>query len=221
MKLAIFDFDGTLLQKDTLPCLAGAWLRQGRSRLRCGSVLVSVLPVVIAFKMKMVSRETMKAQAFKRFNRLYTGLSRAEIEEFFRQAYPDLKAHFNPAVLDEITSARQEGFHCVLVSGSYLELLQIIASDLGLEEVLGAQLVYDADEVFNPVRETPFVDGHTKRQMLLATFAGREVDWAGSRAYGDSLTDIFIMETVGDKIAVHPDPGLLDHALRHGWRILI
>jgi len=219
VKLAIFDFDGTLLQKDTLPCLAKEWLRQGRSRLRCYSVGAAVLPVWFAFKLRLISRENMKRLAFKRFNRLYIGLRRSEIMEFFRQAYPYLKVHFNPAVLEEIESARREGFHCVLVSGSYLEMLQIIGADLGIDTVLGAQLVY-RDNVYDSHGDTRFVDGQAKRNMLLEAFSAQDIDWQSSRAYGDSLTDIYIMETVGDKIAVRPDPHLLDYADQNGWRIM-
>ncbi|MEQ8201050.1 MAG: HAD family hydrolase [Syntrophomonadaceae bacterium] len=219
MKLAIFDFDGTLLQKDTLPCLADEWMRQGRSRLRCWSVWAAVLPVVLAYKLKIISRENMKGRAFKGFNRLYTGLSRSEIAGFFRQAYPYIKKHFNPAVLEEIESARRQRFHCVLVSGSYLELLQIIGADLGIDTVLGARLAFSND-IYDPRGDTRFVDGRAKRCMLVEAFRDRDVDWQASRAYGDSLTDIFIMETVGEKIAVRPDPHLLDYAGQNGWRIM-
>ena len=219
MKLAIFDFDGTLLQKDTLPCLSIEWLRQGRSRLRCYSVWAQVLPVWFAFKLRLISREHMKGQAFKGFNRMYTGLGRADIIEFFRQAYPYLKSHFNPAVLEEIESTRRQGFHCVLVSGSYLELLQIIGADLAMDTVLGAQLAY-RDNVYDPHGDTRFVDGQAKRKMLLDAFSDQDIDWLTSRAYGDSLTDIYIMETVGEKVAVRPDPHLLEYAGQNGWRIM-
>ena len=219
MKLAIFDFDGTLLQKDTLPCLGKEWLRQGRSRLRYYSVWAAVLPAWLAFKLRLTSRENMKRQGFKSFNRMYTGLCRAEIIEFFRRAYPYVKSHFNPAVLEEIESARRQGFHCVLVSGSYLELLQIIGADLGMDTVLGAQLAYRND-IYDPHGNTRFVDGQAKRKMLLDAFRDQAIDWRTSRAYGDSLTDIYIMETVGEKIAVRPDPHLLDYADQNGWRIM-
>lgn len=220
MKLAIFDFDGTLMVKDTLPALAHAWVQQGRSRLRCWSVWAAVLPVVLGYKIRLLSRENMKGQAFKRFNRMYAGLSQVEIEEFFGQAYPYLKAHFNPDILEEITAAQREGFHCVLVSGSYLELLHIVGRDLGMDTVLGAQLLYNDEDIFDPRQETPFVDGQSKRRMLLETFADHDVDWEASRAYGDSLTDIYIMETAGEKIAVRPDPQLLDYARQKSWRIM-
>jgi len=219
MKLAIFDFDGTLLTDDTLPCLGREWLRQKRSRSRYYMVLLSVAPVLIKYKAGLMSREAMKGQAFKRFNRIFTGMSRPAVEEFFRQAYPNLRRLFNKSVLDEIELAREQGFHCVLLSGAYLELLQLVSRDLGMETVLGARLAFK-NGVFDHRGETRFVDGAGKRALLFEAFAGQSVDWEHSRAFGDSFADICIIETVGERVAVNPDLELLEHAQKNRWRIV-
>jgi len=219
MRLAIFDFDGTLIEKDSLPCLGREWIRQGRSFPRYLSVWAAVLPVYLFYKSGLSSREAMKEKAFRNFNRFYTGLSRREIQDFFRRAYPFLKAQFNPEVLEELDVARQQGCHCVLLSGSYLELLEIIAQDLGMETVLGAQLAY-RDDVFDPQGQIQFIDGRSKLELLQNAFADKPVDWQASRAYGDSYADICILENIGQKVAVNPDRELLAHARRNGWRIL-
>ncbi|MEQ8176181.1 MAG: HAD-IB family phosphatase [Syntrophomonadaceae bacterium] len=219
MKLAIFDFDGTLLTDDTLPSLGREWLRQKRSLSRYYKVLLSVAPVLIKYKGGLMSREAMKGQAFKRFNRIFTGMSRPAVEEFFLLAYPYLRKLFNEAVLEEIRLAREQGFHCVLLSGAYIELLQLAARDLGMDTVLGARLVFK-DEVFDPHGETRFVDGAGKRALLFEAFAGQNIDWEQSRAFGDSFADICIIETVGEKVAVNPDLELLEHAQKNRWRIV-
>lgn len=219
MKLAIFDFDGTLLTNDTLPCLGREWLRQKRSKARYITVWMSVLPVLLRYKLRLISRESMKRSAFRQFNRLFIRMTRQDIEAFFNQAYPNISRHFNPAVLEEIRLARQEGFHSVLLSGTYEELLKITAQDLGVDTVIGAKLAYK-DDVFDHRNETPFIDGKAKRQLLLEVFADKNVDWRASRAFGDSYTDIFIIETVGERIAVNPDSELLSHARRNNWKVV-
>lgn len=219
MKLAIFDFDGTLLTNDTLPSLGREWLRQKRSPARYYKVLLSVVPVLIKYKAGLMSREAMKGQAFKRFNRIFTGMSRQEIEEFFQEAYPNLRELFNPTVLEEIRLAREQGFHCVLLSGAYIELLQLVSSDLGMDTALGARLAFK-NNVFDQHGETRFVNGVGKRSILLEAFAGQSVDWEQSRAFGDSFADICIIETVGERVAVNPDLQLLEHAQKNQWRIV-
>jgi HAD superfamily phosphoserine phosphatase-like hydrolase len=219
MKLAIFDFDGTLLMKDTLPCLGKEWLRQKRSKARYITTVLLVLPVVLLYKARLLSRETMKGLAFRRFNRLFTDMTRQEIETFFLNAYPHLYELFNAVVLDEIKLAQERGFHCVLLSGAYIELLQIVSKDLGINTVIGAKLAYK-DDVFDQKGDTPFIDGMTKQTLLLKAFADEEVDWESSIAFGDSYTDICVIETVGERVAVNPDAELLLHAQTNSWRVV-
>lgn len=219
MRLAIFDFDGTLIEKDSLPCLGREWIRQGRSLPRYLSVWALVLPVYLFYKSGLSSREAMKELAFRNFNRFYINLSRDDIKEFFRQAYPFLKEKFNTKVVEEVRQAQHQGYHCVLLSGSYQELLEIIAQDLGMETVLGARLAY-RDGIFDPRGQIQFIDGRSKLELLQAAFADKPVEWKASRAYGDSYADIYCMEMVGEKVAVNPDAELLAYACQRGWRIL-
>ncbi|MDD4802567.1 MAG: HAD family hydrolase [Syntrophomonas sp.] len=219
MKLAVFDFDGTLLMKDTLPCLLKEWLRQKRSRIRCIKITLSVLPPVLLYKGGILPRENMKSMAFNRFNRLYTSMTRQEIEDFFLAAYPYLFKEFNPLVLEEIKLAQEQGFYCLLLSGAYSQLLQIVGAELGIDKVIGARLAYK-DNVFDNKGDTPFIDGRSKLLLLQQAFADEEVDWEASIAFGDSYADICIMEKVGQRVAVNPDPQLLHHAHANSWRVI-
>lgn len=219
MKLAIFDFDGTLLRKDTLPCLGKEWLRQKRSKTKYIKILLSTLPLVFLYKTGFMSRETMKGLAFFRFNRFFIHMTRQEIQEFFSQAYPHLFPFFNRTIIEEIKLAQQNGFHCVLLSGTYSDLLQTVAKNFGISSVIGANLAYK-NNVFDQKGNTPYIDGEGKLSLLLKAFSGEEVDWEASKAYGDSYSDICIMEHVGEGIAVNPDPKLLHYARINKWRVI-
>ncbi len=219
MKLAVFDFDGTLLSKDTLPCLGREWLRQKRSILRYILIYLHIAPDLIGYRVGVISREKMKAAAFRKFNRLFTGMNAEEIEGFFCAAYPGLRKHFNSQIIDEIDLARSEGYHTVLLSGSYIELMKMVAADLGLDTVIAAELALK-DGIFDPQGDTPFIDGDSKCSLLQGAFADQEVDWAGSRCFADSVADVKVMGMVGEAIAVNPDPGLLSYAKQANWRVL-
>jgi HAD superfamily hydrolase (TIGR01490 family) len=219
MNLAIFDFDGTLLTRDTLPTLGREWLKQKRSRTRYFFIFLSIVPIFIRYKLGVISREKLKKLAFYRFNQIYKGMTRAEITEFFNQAYPNLRKIFNTAILKEIRAARQQNFHCVLLSGSYAELLRIVAKDLEFDTVIGAELAF-RDDVYDHRGGTPFIDGKKKVALLQKTFADKLVNWNGSRCFADSVADIELMELVGEPVAVNPDPGLLSYALNKQWKII-
>lgn len=219
MKLAVFDFDGTLLTKDTLPCLGREWLRQKRSRSKYFKVYCSVVPVVLLYKTGFISREKMKNFAFDKFNQIFNKMTRSAIISFFQEAYPNLKKLFNSMVVDEITKAREQGFYCVLLSGSYSDLMNIVAEDLGVHRVIAADLAF-RDGKFDSKGGTPFIGGKSKLALLQKAFAGEDVDWAGSRCFADSYTDILVMELVGEPVAVSPDPGLLAYAQQQNWKVL-
>lgn len=219
MKLAIFDFDGTLFTKDTLPFLAQEWLRQGQSRLRYLLIYVLVMPVVILYKLGLVSRARMKYQAMTKFQRIFAGLSQSQIEDFFQQTSPYLSRYYNHQVLAEIRQAQAQGFHLVLLSGAYSMLLEQVARELKLDTVIGAEL-YFRDGTIDYGREISFVDGVNKLNLLQEAFSGQEVDWSRSRSYGDSFDDLLALEIAGERVAVNPETRLLDYALDNDWRVL-
>lgn len=218
MNLAIFDFDGTLLTKSTLPSLAREWARQGRSRIRLFLVYISVLPVIAKYKLKIIDRKQFKNLAFDKFNRIYKGMSREEIIGFFHRAYPNIKKAFNPAVLNEIETAQQQGYHCVLLSGSYADLLRVTALDLGFETVIGTELEF-SNGIFDSRESIPFINGKIKVALLYITFAGKNVNWSGSKCFADSTADIELMKLVGEPVAINPDRGLWAYARDNNWRI--
>ncbi|MGI5920466.1 MAG: HAD family hydrolase [Syntrophomonadaceae bacterium] len=218
MNLAIFDFDGTLLTRDTLPALAKEWLRQKRSRAKVIVIYLSLIPTFIRYKLRLINREKFKNIAFDKFNRIYQGMTKKEINEFFQSAYPNLKKKFNTTVIKEIRTARQQKFHCVLLSGSYADLLRIVAHDLGIDTVIGAELAFREGIVDH--RGVPFINGKKKVALLQKTFTGKIVNWDSSRCFADSVADIELMQLVGEPVAVNPDPGLLSYALENQWKIV-
>jgi len=146
-------------------------------------------------------------------------MTRAEINVFFQSAYPNLKEIFNTTVLREINIARQQDFHCVLLSGSYVDLLRIVARDLGIDTVIGAKLAF-RDGIFDHRGDIPFINGKKKVALLQESFTGKIVNWDGSKCFADSVADIELMKLVGEPVAVNPDPGLLSYALDNQWKIV-
>lgn len=219
MKLAVFDFDGTLLMKDTLPCLGREWVRQKNSLSRYIKIYLSILPVVLMYKAGFISREKMKRFAFDKFNGIFRKMTRPEIVKFFQQAYPNLRKFFNSKVIKEIKAARDAGFHCVLLSGSYSDLMNIVAEDLGIHTVIAADLVFQ-EGVFDDRKTISFIDGESKLSLLQKAFADKDVHWADSKCFADSYADILVMQELGEPVAVNPDSGLLAHAQKQGWKVL-
>jgi len=219
LKLAIFDFDGTLFKNETLPGLGREWLRQKRSFTRYLLVYLSIIPHVLLYRSGLLPREIFKLRVVERFNHLFYKMGKEEIEDFFRRAYPSLSKQFNKEVIVEIQAAKEQGLHTVLLSGAYASLLRIVADDLGIDTVIGAELFYQ-EGIFDLNTPMPNIDGEEKLILLKKAFVGKDIDWESSRSYGNSYTDIPVMQAAGSPVAVHPEPRLSRYAEKKKWRVI-
>lgn len=219
MKLAIFDFDGTLLMSDTLPALGKEWIRQKRSRVKYSTTYLLIFPLLVLYKMGLLSRERFKSRVVFKFNRLFRNMSQEDIGDFFAAAYEGLAGLFNKQVLGELKDLQAQGYYCILLSGAYSTLLQTVAENLGIDTVAGTELIYQ-NGIFDHRTEPEVVDGQGKVELLKRVVPWEAVDWQASRSYGDSHSDRFVMGIVGEPVAVNPDPQLLDYARQRGWRII-
>ena len=219
MKLAIFDFDGTLLMKDTLPLLGQEWLRQGKSRYRFWQTWVRCSPPLILYKLGLMPREKMKVRIMAQFHTIFKNMTRVEIDLFFNKAYPGIARHFNPRVLEELQRARSQGFHCVLLSGTYAQMLNIVAEELGFDAVIATDIHYKDGKV-NLKSPLAAIDGPVKLSLLQEVFVGENINWFLSRAYGDSYADIDVMQMTGGPVAVNPEERLAGYARSRGWKII-
>jgi len=85
MKLAIFDFDGTLFPKDTLPFLLRQWKKKKYSNRKYIKTYVSEIFLYFKYKLGMgsnLSREQIRSLAIQRFNRIFEGMSKQEVWDF-------------------------------------------------------------------------------------------------------------------------------------------
>jgi phosphoserine phosphatase len=218
LRLAIFDFDGTLSARDTLPLVGREWLRQGRSRARYAAVYLRIIPWVAAQRAGVLSRERMKEAAVTRFHSMFAGMTAGDIDDFFRRAWGELRLRLVAPVAAEVARARDAGFHLVLLSGAYQQLLERAGEELGFDTVLGVRL-HGADEGAAGPATPPCIDGARKLVLLRQRFP-EGVDWAASTAYADSWDDLPLLQAVGLPVAVNPEPRLRAHAQREGWRVL-
>lgn len=222
MKLAIFDFDGTLFPKDTLPFLLSKWKQLKRSRISYYIMFLSFIPLFLRYKLERVtklSREQMKLLAVRKFNRIFNGMTEKELIEYFAICAKEIEGLLNQSIVSEVKKARDEGFHTVLLSGTYDYLLENIGKHLGFDTVIGSKM-YFVNGVYSTDKELDIVIGDLKLKKIKEYFSEESVDWEASRAYADGYSDIDLLQAVGNPIAVNPDKKLKPIAIENGWRIM-
>ena len=153
---------------------------------------------------------------------LLRGFTVEEAQELFdwitdERLVPDLRSD----IMDILRDHQSRGHVVALVSGSPQRLLDTIASRLQIEHALGTAFeLKDGRYTSKTAGPLAMYDGKIK---VLQDFAARNslaLDWDDSFAYGDSRSDMDLLESVGHPVAVYPDEQLKALALERGWRII-
>ncbi len=222
MKLAVFDFDGTLFPKDTLPFLFSHWKNLKCTRFTYYKTFLSLIPLSLKYKLQIItklSKQEIKLMAVRKSNRLFIGMTEQEVIAYFSNCVQEIKGLLNEPVVREIERAHSEGFHTVLLSGAYNHLLRDIGEYLNFDTVIGSEMCFN-NNYYDADKETEVVVGDLKLKKIYERFDKDLIDWEASRSYADSYSDIDILQAVGHPVAVNPDAKLRAIAVEKGWRII-
>jgi len=128
MRLALFDFDGTLCRVNSWHVLLRWLLRERRpASLKLGLALV-------ARQARLISSESLKNIAFDRFR----DGSRDELDALGRQIYENhLRPEVIPVSLATLLQHRTDGFRVVVISGALDFLLEPFCKEHGLVDRVG------------------------------------------------------------------------------------
>lgn len=179
MNLALFDFDGTLTSKDSLPGFIQYAV--GKPRYYLGLALLS--PVLIAYQFGVIRNDIAKQKlmgqyfsgwSFERFQRIAEDYSRSEIDKILRQqAIEKLKWH------------QQQGDRVVVVSASMEDWLKPWCDERGVE--LLATRLLSVNGIISGEFETPNCHGEEKVNRVKAFLQLSDFDCI--YVYGDSSGD--------------------------------
>lgn len=141
-----------------------------------------------------------------------------------------LQARFVRAIVGDIPAAasalvarhRQAGDLCAIVTTTNELVAQPFAQVLGVDALLATRLVVDSDAYPGAIDGLP-CHGEEKIQRVETWLSGQGLGWqdfATTRFYSDSFSDLPLLERVDEPIVVRPDARLRAHALAHAWQII-
>jgi HAD superfamily hydrolase (TIGR01490 family) len=123
-----------------------------------------------------------------------------------------------PGALRQIERHRAEGHVLAVLSSSPTYVTRPLAKMLGIEEVLSTTFEVDGDK-FTGRLVGPACVGSGKIHWAESLMARRELDLEKSWFYTDSYTDMPMLERVGNRVIVNPDPRMRLAAKKRGWPI--
>ena len=195
-RLAVFDFDGTLIKGDSIVRYILYAVAKGRlSPFNLAFQLLNVYKTLT----KRITSEEGKSNALAFLGRM----SETE-QEAFNTGFCTTKLlpHIYKMGIERMKKHRQQGDLVLLLSASpdcYMRHL------LGLLPVDG--VLASPTDIQGRVSLT--IRHHEKVRRLQCFTQGLEIDWVNSWAYGDSTADLPVMRLTGHPVLVNPKPAML------------
>lgn len=220
MRIAIFDFDGTLYSKETFQLLMDHLKHHPQHGPKYKSFFRKILPLYIGYKLKLVPEARMKERSMQIYADALHTLSKKELDDYFREMEVSMREGFNKDVISRLKQHKADGVHVMLVSGAYSSLLHAVTEDLGFDKIIGTEIPFTEDGIFNRSVSIYHIQGKRKNEKIMESLAGNEIDWKNSFAYGDSLSDLPVLELVGKPVAVKPEERLERVAVERDWVII-
>ena len=189
-KYAIFDFDKTITDRDSIKIL---WQTYGKNM---GSKYylqgISIGASFIGYKFTGNFNPTKNKMA-----KIFDYMTEEDIEEFVNEVLP--KYYYKDA-LEEIKYLKEEGYTLLLVSASYENYMKKVGENLGFDHVIGTRLG----------RLNELIGDNNRREEKVARIESylekieETIDYENSRSYSDSYRDDkYMMELTAEKYLIN------------------
>ncbi|MGI8803077.1 MAG: HAD-IB family hydrolase [Solirubrobacteraceae bacterium] len=212
--LAIFDVEGVVL--DATVAHFYAWLRgRGMPTLDRTIWLAGLATRVPGF---LLADRRSRADFNRSFYQQYRGLPAGELRDHAGAALSDfILPRLRHDAVRRIRAHRARGDRVILVTGALdflVEPLRHLA-----DELIAARLTERRGAFTGELAEPP-LSGDGRASLAARLAAEHDVDLAACHAYGDSISDLPLLELVGHPHAINPDFRLAREARRRRWPVL-
>lgn len=220
MKVALFDFDGTLYPHETFDILIDKIKEHPDYKTVYKKFIRNFAPIYIGYKLKLVPKLTMQNKALEKYIHSFKGMKKEDIESFFHEIANNMADDLRPTLVEQLRRLKEDNYYIVLVSGAFMPLLEGLFKSEGVDYIFGSVVHYD-DGKLDHKKQFNRLHSGMKVKILIDHFKNRGdiVDWENSLAFSDSYSDIQMLELVGNPVAVQPDKKLLKIATEKNWKI--
>jgi alcohol-forming fatty acyl-CoA reductase len=210
---AIFDVDGTIVGSNVVSYYAWLKMRELPPVVRPLWVAAFLPKIPYYWALDKVSR----AHFNRAFYKNYAGWKPTRAKHLGQESFPGFTlSRIYPDALACLRKHKQMGHRVVLLSGA-LDFLLDPLKDLA-DDVLCASLQEENGSYTGELSGAP-VAGEARARMLASYARRRGVDLRRSYAYADSISDLPMLEAVGNPVAVNPDRRLAAAAKSREWKI--
>ena len=213
--VAFFDVDGTLLKSTIVHYYI--WMCSAQMPFLLKQLwLIGFLPKIVYY---LILDKVSRPRFNQVFYRNYRGMNVERIKGLSAKMF---EAYVRPKIFSEAVSQIQEhkeqGTAVALVTGSLDFIVQPIADYLTVDCVLAPQLREEDGRFTGELTTAPLI-GEEKAKAIRTYAEQHEISLEESYAYGDSQSDLPMLECVGNPVVVNPGKALREKALASGWEM--
>jgi alcohol-forming fatty acyl-CoA reductase len=210
---AIFDVDGTIVGSNVVSYFAWLRMRELPVALRPLWLAGFLTKVPYYWGLDKFSR----AHFNRAFYKNYAGWKPSRARHLGQESFAGFTLdRIFPEALQQLRDHKAAGHRVVLLSGA-LDFLLEPMKDLA-DDVLCSTLAQENGAYTGELTGAP-VAGEARARMLASFARRRGLDLSRSYAYADSISDLPMLEAVGNAVAVNPDRRLGTAAKARGWKI--
>ena len=213
MSIVVSDIEGTLTNGSSWKALQRyymTYLNPWTYRL----FILRWLPRYPLVKAGILNREKAVREWMNREIKLLEGFSQDEFNNIANWIVDnEMWSQRREYLVKEIEEYKVSGIKIVLVSSAYQPLVDQFANRLGADSI-GSSLIYRENKLSGVV--TPINSYQQKADNILTRYQNEKI----VAAYGDTISDLPMMELSENPIAVTPSPELRKIAEHRSWRII-
>lgn len=213
--VAVFDLEGTLLRGNVVAGYLLLRLADAGPGVAAGRALATTAARSPRY---LLDERRDRATMLRSVYRAYDGADRVALDRLVDEVLTDrLLGLLYPAAVRRVRAHRAAGHHVVLVTGAIAPLTRPFAPLF--DEVVAAELAVDDDGRCTGHLQQPPVVGEARGAWLGHLARGRAADLSASYAYADSISDLALLDRVGNPTVVNPDHELAREARRRRWPV--
>jgi HAD superfamily hydrolase (TIGR01490 family) len=210
---AFFDIDGTLIARNSAPLYMKHLRETGQARRRD---LARTFYYVGRYKLGLLDIERAVAISLGWIRGRNEAAVRADCDSWYARV---IRPYVYPAMAATVAAHRRAGHVPVILTSATRYLAEPLAADLGIPHLLVTQLLV-RDGRFTGEAVRPVCYGAGKTYWAERFAADHGIELPRSYFYTDSITDLPVLERVGEPRVVNPDPRLGRVAARRGWPVV-
>ncbi len=207
MKVAYFDLDKTILNKDSILPFMIFYLKKNPSSI---IHYIALIPYFLLFCLRIINNESIKYKIAHIFTNIDIEFGDAVCKEFADYVIPSF---YYKDALEEISRLKNQGYTLIMVTASFEIYAKYIAENLGFDRCMGTEL-WTFRGKYTGYMYGKNCYGFAKRYRLFTEhFFPKHSD--KNIAYSDSISDLYLFDFADIKVCVNPDKRLKDYALKN------